>query len=163
MAALAWFGFKQTCYRNSHSLSELSHHIYLILLFSMETSLDKEQLECLNLLHVVGRGRRVLGYGCHGHHRRHRGGRLHHQVGSAGHRVWLRGHRHVLVMGRQHAHAIGHLGSDWSSSEGQKQKPTPICCMDGRRAHCCCMSIPCIFPCVIGPTWIGLRKVILYD
>ena len=120
----------------------------------MATSQDKEQLECLNLLHVVGRGRRVLSYGCHGHNRGHRGGRLHHQVGSAGHRVWLRGHRHVLVMGRQHAHAIGHLGSDWLSSEGQKQKPTPICCMDGRRAHCCCMSIPC----VIGPTWVGIRK-----
>ena len=28
MAALAWFGFKQTCYRNSHSLSGFWQHDY---------------------------------------------------------------------------------------------------------------------------------------
>ena len=50
----------------------------------------------------------MLSYGCHGNNWGHWGGWLNHQVGGAGHRVWLRGH--MWVMGRRHAHAIGHLG-----------------------------------------------------
>ena len=98
-------------YRNTHSLSGLCQNSIttcFYLLFSMAISLDKKQLELLNLLHVVGRGRRMLSYGCHGNNWGHWGGWLHHQVGGAGHRVWLRGH--MWVMGRRHAHAIGHLG-----------------------------------------------------
>ena len=107
---------------------------------------------------MVGRGRRVFSYGSHGNNWGHWGGWLHHQVGSpVWDRVWLRGH--MWVMGRRHAHTIGHLGSDWSE-EWPIPIPTPICCMEGRRAHCCCMSIPCIL-CIIGPTWIGFKKVIL--
>ena len=164
VAALQMVHYKQTCYKHSHSLSGFCQHFHRTqsshlsdLLFSIWTSLDKKQLECLSLLHVVGRGRRVLCYGCHRNSWGHWGGRLDHQVGSAGHRVGLlRGHRHMWVMGRRYAHAIGHLGFRFVDCQ-KKQKPTPICCMDGRRAHCCCMSIPCIL-CIIGPTWIDFKK-----
>ena len=118
VAALQMVHYKQTCYKHSHSLSGFCQHFYRTqsshlsdLLFSIWTSLDKKQLECLNLLHVVGRGRRVLCYGCHRNSWGHWGGRLDHQVGSAGHRVGLlRAHRHMWVMGRRYTHAVGHLG-----------------------------------------------------